>query len=293
MMFESQNYGQGNTGMPNNSQVGKGRGDRDKKIFIGGVPRSVADVEYKEYFRSFGELDDCILMRDSAGVSRGFGFVTYREKESYEMVLQATLQLRGKVLEAKKAVPENEVSAKKSDVKVFIGGLAPEVDKTKLNDYFGQYGQIADSIVMTDGQSGNSRGFGFVTYTDSAAVEELMKNPKFEFYGKQIECKRAQPAATLNRLNRSRTNGRQYGQRGGARYGAPSYGARGAYEVGQSGGGRGYVQEQFTEYRDNQWLNTQSHNQRPNQDAFPQTWVERPESNRGGYSSNGARFRPY
>jgi len=256
-MFDSQNYRQGMTGTANSSQVSKGRGDRDKKIFIGGVPRSVSDDEFREYFRSFGDLDDCILMRDSAGVCRGFGFITFQAKEAYEMVLQATLQLRGKALEAKKAVPANKVSEKKSDVKVFIGGLAAEVDKTKLDDYFGQYGQIVDSIVMTDTLSGKSRGFGFVTYADSAAVEELMKNPSFEFFGKKIECKRAQPAATLNRLNRSRSNGARYGQQRGGRYEAPSYGApsyisQGTYEVGRFGEGRGYGREQFTESTANQ-----------------------------------------
>jgi len=287
-MFDTQNDGQGMRERVNNRQVSKGRGDRNKKIFIGGVPRGVSDAEYREYFRSFGELDDCILMRDSAGVCRGFGFVTYKEQEAYEMVLQATLQLRGKSLEPKKAVPSNEVSEKTSNVKVFIGGLAADVDKSKLDDYFGQYGKIDDSVVMTDIQSGKSRGFGFITYADPASVEELMKNPKFEFFGRQIQCKRAQPAATLNRMNRSRDDGPRYGQRGGERYGAPSYGAEGRF-----GGSRGYGREQFAEYTGNQWSRAQSGKQQPNQDGFLDGWVERQEGNGGGYRSGGSRFGPY
>jgi len=205
------------------------RGTLSKKIFIGGVPRTVTDDEYSEYFRSFGEVTDCILMRDSMGVCRGFGFVTYREQSAYDAVFQAQLQLRGSKLDARKAVPMNEVRENKSGVKVFVGGLVPEVDKQKLEEFFSQYGAIEDAIVMMDSSTGKSRGFGFVTFVDPSSVEELLVTPKFEFCGKLIECKRAQPSATLNRMRRS-----QGGARGGR--------GRGGYG-GQFGRGRGYGQQ--------------------------------------------------
>merc|ERR1719320_1202272 len=66
-------------------------------------------------------------MRDSEGVCRGFGFVTYRDQSAYDAVFQAELQLRGSRLDARKAVPMNEVNEQKSGVKVFIGGLVPDV----------------------------------------------------------------------------------------------------------------------------------------------------------------------
>jgi len=194
----------------------KGRGDPNKKIFIGGVPRTVADDEYREYFGSFGELDDCILMRDQAGICRGFGFVTYREQAAYDKVMEAQLQLRGRPLEQKKAVPRNETESRpeKSQVKVFIGGLSPEVDKATLDEHFGQYGEIVDSVVMMDSVTGNSRGFGFVTFSDPASVEELMKTPRFELCGKSVQCKRAQPHGQMNRGG----GGGRAGGYGGGRY---------------------------------------------------------------------------
>jgi len=237
-----------------------GRGDQCKKIFIGGVPRTVTDDEYSEYFRSFGEVTDCVLMRDADGVCRGFGFVTYRDQSSYDAVFQASLQLRGSKLDARKAVPMNQVRESNSGVKVFVGGLAPEVDKQKLEEFFSQFGAIEDAIVMMDSTTGKSRGFGFVTFVESSSVEELLVNPKFEFCGKQIECKRAQPSATLNRMRRSR---------GGARGGR----GRGGYG-GQFGGGGGYRQPRFTAYAPQ----PQGYGQSQNQYQSGQTgnWVERP-----------------
>jgi len=177
------------------------RGDQNKKIFIGGVPKTVLDDEYREYFGSFGPLDDCILMRDQDGICRGFGFVTYRDQAAYDQVMQAQLQLRGKPLEQKKAVPRKDVAAgqPRTKIKVFVGGLAPNVDNNVLYEHFSQYGEVVDSIVMMDAETGNSRGFGFVTFSDPAAVEELMKTPRFELLGKGVECKRARPLSMMSR----------------------------------------------------------------------------------------------
>jgi len=312
MIFGRQNDRQDTTGRGRANQAV--RGDPSKKIFIGGVPRTVSDDEYREYFRSFGELDDCILMRDSVGVCRGFGFVTYKEQSAYEDVLQAQLQLRGRKLEPKKAVPSKEMQIKdeKSEVKVFIGGLASDVDKSRLDDYFIRYGQIVDSIVMMDSESGKSRGFGFVTFADSASVDELMKNPKFMFCGKEIQCKRAQPAATLNRMNRIRDEGPRYGQRGERGYGYyGGSGSAGGFRTPSYGGGRfagagGYGRAKFTEYPDDQSYRSQSFSARPAQESFLDNWVERQDdsrggrdlaasypSNRGRYSGDQGRFRPY
>ncbi|EFH51010.1 hypothetical protein ARALYDRAFT_911599 [Arabidopsis lyrata subsp. lyrata] len=53
---------------------------KTKKIFVGGIPSSVDDDEFKEFFMQFGELKEHQIMRDhSTGRSRGFGFVTYEK----------------------------------------------------------------------------------------------------------------------------------------------------------------------------------------------------------------------
>jgi len=213
------------------------RGDPNKKIFIGGVPKSVIDDEFREYFASFGLLDDCILMRDQDGICRGFGFVTYREEASYQQVMESQLQLRGRPLEQKKAVPRsNNVGNPRTKIKIFIGGLSPDVDNSLLNEHFSQYGEIVDSIVMMDAETGNSRGFGFVTFSDPASADELLKVPKFELCGKTVECKRARPLSMT-------TGGRNIRGRGrGFRGGGPSRGYGGRFGGGADirDGNRGF-----------------------------------------------------
>lgn len=82
--------------------------------------------------------------------------------------------------------------------KVFIGGLSYKTDDETLKNYFLKYGELVDYVVMKDGQTGRSRGFGFVTYSDSFMVDELMKNRPHIIDGRQVEPKRATPREVNN-----------------------------------------------------------------------------------------------
>lgn len=46
--------------------------------------------------------------------------------------------------------------------KVFVGGLAWETHKLSLRNYFEQFGDIVEAVVITDKSSGRSKGYGFV-----------------------------------------------------------------------------------------------------------------------------------
>ena len=56
--------------------------------------------------------------------------------------------------------------------KLFVGGLAWETDDNSLNQAFAPFGEIAEARVITDRDTGRSRGFGFVTYSDDASAEK-------------------------------------------------------------------------------------------------------------------------
>lgn len=44
----------------------------------------------------------------------------------------------------------------------------------KLRKYFGVYGTVQDAVVMKDPVSRRSRGFGFITFSDIAAVDNAL-----------------------------------------------------------------------------------------------------------------------
>jgi cold-inducible RNA-binding protein len=60
---------------------------------------------------------------------------------------------------------------------LFVGNLTYSVTNTDLETLFGQYGQVTSAQVITDRETGRSRGFGFVEMASAedanAAIEAL------------------------------------------------------------------------------------------------------------------------
>ncbi|KAG8131688.1 hypothetical protein E2320_009595, partial [Naja naja] len=61
--------------------------------------------------------------------------------------------------------------------KIFVGGLPYHTTDSSLRKYFEVFGDIDEAVVITDRQTGKSRGYGFVTMTDRAAAERACKDP--------------------------------------------------------------------------------------------------------------------
>lgn len=47
--------------------------------------------------------------------------------------------------------------------KVFVGGLAWETPTEEMRRYFEQFGEILEAVVITDKNTGKSKGYGFVS----------------------------------------------------------------------------------------------------------------------------------
>ena len=74
--------------------------------------------------------------------------------------------------------------------KLFVGGLSWGTDDTRLHEAFEPFGAIVEAKVITDRDTGRSRGFGFVTYEspDSAKTALAEMNGK-ELDGRQLRCR--------------------------------------------------------------------------------------------------------
>ena len=59
-------------------------------------------------------------------------------------------------------------------MKLFVGNLSWSLSEDELHDTFSQYGQIEECRIITDRETGRSRGFGFVTFESADSAEEAM-----------------------------------------------------------------------------------------------------------------------
>jgi RNA recognition motif-containing protein len=58
--------------------------------------------------------------------------------------------------------------------KLFVGSLSWDSDDHGLREAFERFGEVTEAKVITDRETGRSRGFGFVTFADSAAADQAI-----------------------------------------------------------------------------------------------------------------------
>ncbi|CAI9088282.1 OLC1v1022578C2 [Oldenlandia corymbosa var. corymbosa] len=195
------------------------------KLFIGGISWDTDEDRLKEYFGSFGEVVEAVIMRDrNTGRARGFGFVVFADPAVAERVVMEKHMIDGRTVEAKKAVPRDDkhiINRNSSSIqgspgpgrtkKIFVGGLASTVNESDFKKYFEQFGNITDVVVMYDHNTQRPRGFGFITYDSEDAVDRVLHKTFHELNGKMVEVKRAVPKELSPGPSRSPLVGYNYG----------------------------------------------------------------------------------
>ncbi len=58
--------------------------------------------------------------------------------------------------------------------KIYVGNLSWGIDTDKLKQAFEEFGTVTDAIVVTDRQTGRSRGFGFVEFDNSDDAQKAI-----------------------------------------------------------------------------------------------------------------------
>lgn len=107
--------------------------------------------------------------------------------------------------------PEPEVEAnvdtidastdEQDDRKMFIGGLSWETTVEEMKEYFAKYGDVKDAVIKLD-PYGRSRGFGFILFADSPAVEKVLNEESHSLKNKKIEPKKVVKAAARERVRK-------------------------------------------------------------------------------------------
>ena len=94
---------------------------------------------------------------------------------------------------------------------IFIGSLAYAATESELRELFESHGEVVSAKIITDRETGRSKGFGFVEMADKAegqsAIEALNGQ---ELAGRAIAVNEARP-----REERPRRNFGDRGNRGG------------------------------------------------------------------------------
>ena len=126
--------------------------------------------------------------------------------------------------------------------KLYVGNLSYDVDSSALQDLFSAHGTVDSAQIITDRDTGRSKGFGFVEMSsDAEAQAAIAALNGQEHGGRALTVNEAKPKE--NRSGGGGGGGGRGGYGGGGGgggrggYGGGGGGGRGGY--GGGGGGRG------------------------------------------------------
>ncbi|CAJ2679264.1 unnamed protein product [Trifolium pratense] len=120
------------------------------------------------------------------------------------------------------------------EYRCFVGGLAWATDSDALEKAFSQYGEVIDSKIINDRETGRSRGFGFVTFADEKSMRDAIEGMNGQdMNGRNITVNEAQSRGSGGGGRGG--GGGSYG--GGRREGGGGYSRGGGGGYGGGGGG--------------------------------------------------------
>lgn len=124
-----------------------------------------------------------------------------QDPSALDRILSEAQHIDEKLVDCKRAVPRDSshsqipaANASFKTNKMFVGGLPADVTNDMFKEFFSQFGEIEDSIVILDKDTGRSRGFGFITFKYEESAERVLENYENNMInGKWVECKKATP----------------------------------------------------------------------------------------------------
>jgi len=93
-------------------------------------------------------------------------------------------------------------------VSIYVGNLSFSTDQSSLTDLFSPFGEVISANVISDRETGRSRGFGFVEMESAAAQKAISSLDGVEHDGRRLKVNEAQ----------KRESNQRRGGGGGGRY---------------------------------------------------------------------------
>lgn len=153
-----------------------------RTLWIGDLQYWVDDNYLQSCFQATGELVSVKIIRNKlTGQPEGYGFVEFATHAGAERVLQTYngTQMPGTELTFRLNWASFGIGERRADPgpehSIFVGDLAPDVTDYLLQETFRvHYPSVRGAKVVTDPNTGRSKGYGFVKFSDESERNRAM-----------------------------------------------------------------------------------------------------------------------
>eukprot|EP00262_Sarcandra_glabra_P021186 TRINITY_DN879_c0_g1_i1.p1 TRINITY_DN879_c0_g1~~TRINITY_DN879_c0_g1_i1.p1 ORF type:complete len:283 (+),score=34.74 TRINITY_DN879_c0_g1_i1:346-1194(+) len=151
------------------------------KLYFGNLPYNCDSAQLAGIIQEYGspEMVEVLYDRDT-GRSRGFAFVVMSSMEDANAVIQNLdgSEYGGRTLKVNFSdkPKTKEPLYPESEHKLFVGNLSWSVTSDILTEVFQEYGNVVGARVLYDGDTGRSRGYGFVCYSSKSEMDAALES---------------------------------------------------------------------------------------------------------------------
>jgi cold-inducible RNA-binding protein len=75
--------------------------------------------------------------------------------------------------------------------KIYVGNLSFDTTTEDLESFFSQYGEFEDVKLITDRETGRSKGFAFITFASQKDAQASLASDGAEFKGRKLRVNMA------------------------------------------------------------------------------------------------------
>jgi nucleolin len=169
------------------------------KIYVGNLNFETTSEALEEAFKQYGDVKEVFLPTDYEGRPRGFGFVSMEDEDAVKAIEGMNgAELDGRTLNVNKSLPRGE-KARPRQIKLYVGNLSWGTEEVALRELFGEYGEVVDCYIPVDRETGQHRGFAFVTMNPDDALRAADETDGYELDGRILRVNEAQPKGGFNR----------------------------------------------------------------------------------------------
>ncbi|XP_024033011.1 polyadenylate-binding protein 3 [Morus notabilis] len=170
-------------------------------VYVKNLSETFSDEDLKKLFSPFGTITSAVVMRNSNGKSRSFGFVNFQSTDEAAAAVEKlngttdgdTVLFVGRA--QRKAEREAELRVKFEQERIsrfeklqganlYLKNLDDSISDEKLKELFSEFGTITSSKVMLDSQ-GLSKGSGFVAFSTPEEATRALNETNGKMIGRK------------------------------------------------------------------------------------------------------------
>jgi len=198
------------------------------KIYIGNLNFDTTEEALTSAFEEYGAVENCYMPIDYDGNPRGFAFIQMSDEDCEKAIegLNGS-ELDGRRLNVNMSLPKGQKAPPSTkQTKLYVGNLSWGTEEDALRELFEEYGKVIDSYLPVDRDTGQHRGFAFVTMAPDDALRAADETDGYELDGRILRVNEAQPKSQKRDTNYDSYDGDDAYNEGEA-YDEPSWGKEG------------------------------------------------------------------